>query len=187
MPLFGHVAELVYAHVSEACSVRIGSSSLPMPTKWSTIYRMERIYTRIYAWHDIPHYYGDFVRVLFITVAVLAAVAVPLLGDLLPFGTLVQVLSILLLVLLAGLTHPHSVIVFWYNVCVSALAVVLLQYTAVSLYETDSFGLFLAREAGAISMLFAFYYSVKTLRAMSEGKLGKLERPWEFEDSGGAR
>lgn len=28
----GHVAELVYAHVSEACLARGGSSTLPMPT-----------------------------------------------------------------------------------------------------------------------------------------------------------
>ena len=29
----GHVAELVYAYASEAYPVRVGSSSLPMPTR----------------------------------------------------------------------------------------------------------------------------------------------------------
>ncbi len=139
---------------------------------------MERIYT----WHDIPHYYGDYVRVLFVTTAVLSAVAIPVLGDILPFGTPVQVLSALLLVLLAGLTHPHSMMLFLYNILVSAIGVVLLESAAISLYRIDSLELFLAREAGALLMLFAFYFSVKTLRAMAAGKLGKLERPWEFED-----
>lgn len=138
---------------------------------------------RIYSWHDIPHYYGDYVRTLFVAVAVLSSVAIPVLGDLLPFGTAVQVLSALLLVLLAGLTHPHSIILFMYNIAVSAIGVVLLESAAISLYHTDSFELFLAREAAALLMLFAFYFSVKTLRAMSAGKLGKLDRPWEFEDS----
>lgn len=145
----------------------------------------EKIRTRIYTWHDIPHYYGDYVRALFVASAVLSAVAVPVLGDLLPFGTLVQVLSALLLVLLAGLTQPHSSIIFWYNIAVSAIGVVLLESTAIALYKADSFELFLAREAAALLMLFAFYFSVKTLRAMGAGKLGKLERPWEFEDTGG--
>jgi hypothetical protein len=33
---YGHVAELVYAYVSEAYGVTLGSSSLPMPTVYST-------------------------------------------------------------------------------------------------------------------------------------------------------
>ena len=119
---------------------------------------------RVYAWHDIPHYYGDYVRVLFIAVAVLSAVAVPVFGDLLPFGTLAQVLAALLLVLLAGLTHPHSAMLSLYNSVVSAIGVILLQ-------------------SAALLLLFAFYFSLKTLRAFGQGKLGKVERPWEFEDS----
>ena len=34
----GHVAELVYAYVSEAYPVRVGSSSLPMPTEFVNRY-----------------------------------------------------------------------------------------------------------------------------------------------------
>ncbi len=36
MHLVGHVAELVYAYVSEAYLARGGSSSLPMPTRQET-------------------------------------------------------------------------------------------------------------------------------------------------------
>jgi len=138
---------------------------------------------KVYAWHDIPHYYGDYVRVLFVAVAVLSAVAVPVFGDLLLFGTLTQVLCALLLVLLAGLTHPHSAMLSLYNSVVSAIGVILLQSAAISLYSADSFELFLTREVAALLLLFAFYFSVKTLRAFAQGKLGKVERPWEFEDS----
>lgn len=136
----------------------------------------------IFRVHDIPHYYGDYVRALFLAVAVLSAVAIPVFGDLLPFGTLPQVAATILLVLLAGLTNPHSRMLLLYDAVVAGIGVLLLETVAISLYRADSFELFVAREAAALAMLFAFYFSIKTLRAMALGKVGKLERPWEFED-----
>ena len=132
--------------------------------------------------HDIPHYYGDYVRALFLGAAVLSVVAIPLFGDLLPFGTFAQVGSALLLVLLAGLTNPHSRMLMIYDVVVSGIGVFLLESAAILLYTADTPELFAAREAAALALLFAFYFSVKTLRAMSLGKVGRMERPWEFED-----
>lgn len=136
----------------------------------------------IFRVHDIEHYYGDYVRALFLGAAVLSAIAIPLFGDLLPFGTFTQVGCTLLLVLLAGLTNPHSNILMIYNVVVSGIGVFLLESVAISLYPVDTVQLFIAREVAAIALLFAFYFSVKTLRAMLLGKVGKAERPWEFED-----
>src|SRR3989344_2428276 len=132
--------------------------------------------------HDIEHYYGDYVRALFLGAAVLSAVAIPLFGDLLPFGTFAQVGSALLLVLLAGLTNPHSRMLMIYDVVVSGIGVFLLESAAILLYTADTPELFAAREAAALALLFAFYFSVKTLRAMSLGKVGKMEKPWEFEN-----
>lgn len=133
--------------------------------------------------HDIPHYYGDYVRDLFVATAVLSAVALPVFGDLLPFGTLAQVGSALLLVLLAGLTNPHGRMLMLYNVIVSGVGVLLLESAAISLYSSDSVELFVSREVASVLLLFAFYFGIKTMRAMSLGKLGKTEKPWEFEDS----
>jgi len=132
--------------------------------------------------HNIEHYYGDYVRALFLGAAVLSAVAIPLFGDLLPFGTFVQVGSALLLVLLAGLTNPHSRVLMVYDVVVSGLGVFLLESAAISFYAADTAQLFAAREVGALALLFAFYFSIKTLRAMMLGKVGKMEKPWEFEN-----
>jgi len=132
--------------------------------------------------HDIEHYYGDYVRALFLGAAVLSAVAIPLFGDLLPFGTFVQVGSALLLVLLAGLTNPHSRVLMVYDVVVSGLGVFLLESAAISFYAADTAQLFAAREVAALALLFAFYFSIKTLRAMMLGKVGKMEKPWEFEN-----
>lgn len=134
-------------------------------------------------WHDIAHYYGDYVRMFFLGTAALSFVAIPVFGNVLPFGTLVQVSAGLLLVLLAGLTHPHSRMLQLYDAAVAGLGVLLLESAAISFYSIDSVQLFAVREASALMLLFAFYYSIKTLRAMSLGKVGQEERPWEFEET----
>ena len=131
--------------------------------------------------HDIPHYYGDYVRMLFIATAVIAAIAIPVFGNLLPFGIFAQVGSIIVLVMLAGLTNPHSKTVFAINTVASGIGALFLESIAISQYATTPFLLFAAREAAALVLLFAFYYSVKTLRAMMLGKIGRNERPSEFE------
>ena len=69
-----------------------------------------------------------------------------------------------------------------YDVVVSGLGVFLLESAAISFYAADTAQLFVAREVGALILLFAFYFSIKTLRAMMLGKVGKMERPWEFEN-----
>lgn len=136
--------------------------------------------SRLFESHDIPHYYGDRVRELFVLSAVVSFVAMPLWGDLLPYGTLTQVAAGLLLVLLAGLTNPHSKSVLMTDAVVSGISVLLLETTAISMHAAQSSELFLAREATTVLLLVAFYFSVKTLRAMTLGKIGKPERPGEF-------
>jgi len=128
----------------------------------------------------IPHYYGDIVRGFFVLTAAIAVVALPIWGDLLPFGLIPQLVGILALAALAGLTSPHSEVVLWIDAIVAGLGVVVLEAAAVTFYTTASFGLFLAREVSAIFLLFAFYYSIKTVRAMSQGKLGHRQQQGEF-------
>jgi hypothetical protein len=128
----------------------------------------------------IPHYHGDTVRMLFILVAVLSAVAIPLWGDLLPFGLIPQLAGILILVLLAGLTNPHSETVMWINTVVAGLGVLVLEASAISFYNVDPIGLFFAREVSVVLLLIAFYFSIKTVRAMTQGKIGHRVDIGEF-------
>lgn len=131
----------------------------------------------------IPHYYGDKVRQLFIAMAVLSFVGMPLWGKLLPFvGTVPQVGAALLLVLLAGFTSARNVLLMVANATVAAVSVLLLESTAI-LYQgqgVNPMELFYAREAGVLLMLAALYYSIKTVRAMMAGKLGHPDSPLEF-------
>lgn len=136
--------------------------------------------------HTILHYYGDHVRTLFIAVAVISVVVIPGFGDLLLFGTAGQLGAAILLVLLAGLTNPHSKMLMLADVVVAGAGVLLLGSAGITFYSSDSFILFAVREAGAVTLLFAFYFSVKTLRAMIQGKTGQTERPWEFDNPKGS-
>ncbi len=130
--------------------------------------------------HNIPHYYGDHVRMLFLGAALVSFIVMPLWGNLLPFGTFAQVAAGLLLVLLAGLTHPRGKVVLLINAFFAGVSVFLLESMAITHYASESLELFLAREASAILLLVAFYFSVKTFRALQLGKIGKSERLGEF-------
>lgn len=131
----------------------------------------------------IPHYYGDKVRQLFIATAMLSFVVMPLWGELLPFvGIIPQVGAGLLLVLLAGFTSAHNILVMIANATVSAVSILLLESTAIALQNTGAYRmeLFLSRELGVLLMLGALYFSIKTVRAQMSGKLGHPDSPLEF-------
>lgn len=130
----------------------------------------------------IPHYYGDYVRSLFIATAVLSFVALPLWGELVPFGIIAEVGAALLLVLLAALTTARNLQVMLINATVAAVSVVLLETYAVLLHAQQPMQLFLAREAGVLLMLAALYFSVKTARGMISGKIGHKDTPLEFDE-----
>ncbi len=131
---------------------------------------------------EIPHYYGDYVRSLFIAMAVLSFVVMPLFGDMLPFGIIPQVGASLLLVLLAALTSARSIPLMLINATVAGVSVVLLESFAILLHHTQSTELFLSREAGVLLMLGALYFSVKTIRGMLSGKIGHADTSLEFDE-----
>ena len=124
---------------------------------------------------NILHYYGDSVRQLFVLSALIFVVVVPLWGDLLPFGAqgaLLQIAIAIGLVILAGFTSPRSMLSIVLDLFAAGIGAFLLEAAAISFYRTDSWLLFFARELVAVMLLFALYFSVKTLRAMLVGSIG---------------
>ena len=102
-------------------------------------------------------------------------VVVPLWGDLLPFGeqgALLQIAIAIGLVILAGFTSPRSMLSIVLDLFAAGIGAFLLEAAAISFYRTDSWLLFFARELVAVMLLFALYFSVKTLRAMLVGSIG---------------
>lgn len=129
----------------------------------------------------IRHYYGDYIRILLLSAAVVAFVALPLFGNLLPFGLLVQIAGGLILVLLAGLTNPHSKTIMVLNVIATGIGALLVEATAITYHARDSIQLLLVREIEVVLLVLAFYFAVKTARSMFLHKVGEAERPWEFD------
>lgn len=128
----------------------------------------------------IPHYHGDSVRVLFVLAAVLMFLVIPIWGPMLPFGLGTEVLAGVILILLAGFTSPHSPMVLWLDCFAAGAGAFLLEFAAV-VYRSQPGILLAVREIAALLLLAALYQSVKTVRAMAQGKVGELPRPWEFE------
>jgi hypothetical protein len=128
----------------------------------------------------IPHYYGDSVRSMLISAAVVYALSLPIWGNLLPFDTSTGIGVVIVLVLLAGLVNPRSLMLMLVNAFVAGLGVFLLEAAAITLYKTDSVMLFFLRELCAILLLFGFYYSVRSARNMMAGKIGATASPDEF-------
>lgn len=129
---------------------------------------------------NVPHYYGDSVRNMFIASAVIYTVSLPLFGSLLPFSVYIGIALVLLLVFLAGITNPHSQLLMFVNVLVAGIGVYLMQTAAISFFNQDSSILFILRQAVVILLLIAFYDSVKTARNMLIGKIGSAPAPNEF-------
>lgn len=135
---------------------------------------------------DIPHYYGDRVRQLFIATAALSFVCMPLWGALVPFvGIFPQLGAALLLVLLAGLTSARNQLVMIANATIASISILLLESAAILLQNKGAHAqeLFYARELAVLLMLGALYFSVKTVRAMMAGKLGHPNSPLEFDET----
>lgn len=124
----------------------------------------------------VQHYYGDYVRQIFILCAVLLAVAIPVAGNLLPFGIYFQISSVVVFVILAGLISPTSPVVMTLAIIVSAIGVILFEGTAITNYGIDTSMLFWTREVMSVLLLFSLYYSVKTVRSMAQHQL-HLKRP----------
>lgn len=129
----------------------------------------------------VRHYYGDVARLLFILVAILIGISIPL-GDNFSAGVASGAPLIVLLVVLAGLTNPHGKIVLVLDAIVSLLGVMVAQTIALSYYANDNMTLFGIFEIMSLLLLIALYFSVKTVRAMMTNKIGHGSGVGEFDE-----
>ncbi len=136
-----------------------------------------------YAWPTlIPHYYGDAVRELFLGGAALMLIASPLYATNLRTEFPFEVLGAFLAVGFGALTNPHNRWVMICDTIVAGTGLVVYAGWALMEYETINPVAFVLRIAIAALCLFAFYFSVKTVRAMSLHQIGKHESVDEFDE-----
>ena len=132
------------------------------------------------SWMKVSHYYGDIARQLMLGSAALMFFAAPFYGDnthielpFIIFGTLV-------LVFLAALTNPWKKSVLTADAIATGVGLVVYQWWALYGYDTATSMAFVLREALAVAFMFAFYFSVKTVRSMILHQVGKRDSVDEF-------
>src|SRR3990167_7129641 len=84
-------------------------------------------------------------------------------------------------VALAALTNPHNRSIVLADAVAAGVAVVIYQAWALFEYESSTWVEFALRELIALIFIAAFYFSMKTLRAMLLHKVGKREEVGEFD------
>lgn len=114
------------------------------------------------------HYYGDLVRILFMTAAIIMIVTLPFLTSDLPISFLISIFTILIIGILAGITNPLQKWTTVTDTIISILGIMTFEYFAVTTYIEKSYTnlFFITNQILAVIFLFALYYSTKTIRAM---------------------
>ena len=135
---------------------------------------------RLYIGRHISHYYGDHVRRIFVGVALILLVSAPFFAGsafvLLP----IQIACALFLITLSALTNPKNKMIMLANAVASFLGVIAFEMVAFAAYTAGSPIAMLGFQAIAIAFISSFYLSLKTVRAMELGQIGKRDLPGEF-------
>jgi hypothetical protein len=127
----------------------------------------------------VPHYYGDFVRQLFLVGAIGMLVLIPFFEVIIPLLLPFQVFGALLLIVLAAMTNPRNKTVMISDAIAAIVGAAVFELVAMSAYTSGLFYSFLAHQVLAAVFMFALYFALKTVRAMETGRIGK--RPTEDE------
>lgn len=129
---------------------------------------------------SVPHYYGDYVRQIFMLNAAVMLVVSPFLAPALPEALLFEIGGAVLIAVLGALTNPSRRIFMLANAAAAGIGILTYELLALNSFSDGAMIAFIVREAIAIGFLFALYFSLKSLRNMMLGKIGKKNRYGEF-------
>lgn len=132
----------------------------------------------------IPHYYGDYVRQIFMLCAAAMLIFSPFLTGgnfaILPF----EIGGALIIAVLGALTNPVKQLSLLSNAIAAGVGVVTYELLALNAFYSGAMIAFVEREALAVAFLFALYFSLKTLRNMVFHQIGRKNKFGEFVDEG---
>ncbi len=137
----------------------------------------ETVFAR-YEEHSTSHYYGDVVRGLFITGAVLCFLT-QFFGTRLPFSPGALMLIIIVLVIAAGITNPVQHWIHWVNVVIASLGLLLFGGLALARLHSaaDVFSQNGIVAVIAVVFLAALYYGTSTVRGILVPHVDPNETP----------
>ncbi len=113
---------------------------------------------------NVPHYYGDMVRRLFMIAGSIMLVTTPFFQDRLPVSAYVGLCAIIVLDVIAGLANPLIRWLGYVEAAIALCACMTFEYFAIrdfSVYDS----LFWINQTLALLFFIALYYAVKTSRS----------------------
>jgi len=129
--------------------------------------------------NTIPHYYGTYVRQLSLCGAALMLMTSPLYAEALRTEIPFEIVAAIIIVGLAAYTNPLKRWIFVADAVFAGSITLVYAYWALYEYQSSSLLAFVLRIAIAIIFLFAFYFSIKTLRSMILHEVGKPDEELE--------
>lgn len=131
---------------------------------------------------SIPHYYGDIVRGLLLGAAALLLISFPLYADSVRTQFPFIIFGAFVAVAVAAFTDPHKRISLMADAIVAGVGMVVYAGWGLLGYDGLNPVAFVLRLAIAVICLFAFYFSLKTVRAFALHEIGKHDRFGEVEE-----
>ncbi len=129
---------------------------------------------------NIAHYYGDYVRRIFLGIAIILLLSAPFLLEIALALVAIQITGAIALILLSALTNPKNKTIMIADVIASLIGIVALEIFVLAAYRGGAILAMIAFQLVALAFIYAFYLSLKTLRAMELGQIGKRDIPGEF-------
>jgi len=123
------------------------------------------------------HYYGKIIRNIFILGGLIMLISFPFFSKLVNLPLPVTIFIIISFVVIGGLINPLSKLAFILGSIIPIFALAMFEYYAFNAYQnlsgSDSLNVafFWINQALALMFFFATYLSIKTLRAMMQGKM----------------
>jgi hypothetical protein len=136
---------------------------------------------------SVPNYYGDYVRRIFFISAAAMLILSPFIDSEIPILMPVEIIGALIFAILGAFTSPTNQVSILANAAAAIAGVLVYEGLALLAYAEESYIVFIEREALAIGFLVALYFSVKTLRNMVTGRVGKRDSVSEFLEPGDQR
>ena len=131
---------------------------------------------------SIPHYYGDHVRQIFIVTGAAMLIMAPFLINRAPALLPFEIGGAIVLVVLAALTNPKKLWVLMTDSLAAGVGIIVFESLAIAAYASGNWFAFMALEVVTLAFLFALYFSLKTVRSMVLGQVGKRGTFGEFNE-----
>jgi len=129
----------------------------------------------LYRLPKVSHYYGDFVRQAFVAAAALMLLAAPFYADDLHSELPFEIIGAVFLVAAAAMTNPWNRTVILADAIIAGVGLVIFELWALGEYDAITTTQFILRQAIAVLFMIAFYFSMKTVRAMTLHQVGKSD------------